>query len=686
MHVRQTSTDLAHLHSEESFYSAMASPHQQEREKDKYDPAPLSAQRSHTGSCAEDRAAKYEESTRDPAGFWSAIAEQFYWKEPWHTAMEYNFDLKKGNVYHKWFDGGVTNVCYNCVDRHLALHRNQVAYFWEGNETNEALTLTYGQLYDEVTKLAAVLKQKYGVKKGTAVSLYLPVLCVGPIAMLALARIGALCSVVFGGFSAPSLASRLIDSKSVLLITADWTMRGEKPIKLKQVVDEALTECEAAGLNIQCLVYERHGRQGVQMKAGRDSWYQDEVASVEPDESVEWVEAEHPLFMLYTSGSTGKPKALVHATGGYMVFAETTFKYVFDYHEGDTYFCTADIGWITGHTYVVYGPLLARGTSVIFEGLPTYPTPSRWWNIIDKYHVTCFYTAPTAIRTLMKFGDAPVLKTKRQELRVLGSVGEPINKAAWEWYYHTVGNSQCDLVDTWWQTETGGIAITPLPGTTVLKPGSATLPFFGIVPTIVDSRVEKEITGEGEGHLCLKTPWPGLARTIYGDHKRYIETYFTPHPGLYFTGDGARRDADGYYWIVGRIDDVINVSGHRLGTSEVESAVNSHPGVVESAVVSVPHEIKGEGLYLFVSFKDGVTICKELLQAIKVTVRHAIGPIATPDFVHPAHALPKTRSGKIMRRVLRKIAIGDLATLGDTSTMADPTVVQELVELKKMGI
>ena len=464
-------------------------------------------------------------------------------------------------------------------------------------------------------------------------------------------------------------------------------MRADKPIHLKKIVDEALAECEAQGLVVKTIVYERHGRENVPMKPGRDVWYQDVVGAVTTaDHSVEWVESEDPLFMLYTSGSTGKPKGLVHTTGGYMVFAATTFRFTFDYHPNDVFFCTADIGWITGHSYVTYGPLLNAATSMIFEGVPTYPSASRWWDIVDKYKVTQFYTAPTAIRSLMKFGDDAVKRTKRTTLRVLGSVGEPINREAWKWYYEVVGEKRADICDTWWQTETGGHMITPLPGNTPMKPGSATLPFFGIVPTLLNPATNEEVVGAGEGLLMIKAPWPGQARTIYGDHERYEQVYFPPISPFYMTGDGARRDEDGYYWLTGRVDDVVNVSGHRLGTSEIECAINTNPHVVESAVVGVPHDIKGEGIYAYVTFKPEVEISQKIIDSVRATVRSVIGPLASPDAVHPAHGLPKTRSGKIMRRILRKIAVDALDELGDVSTLADPHVVDELIALKKQWV
>ncbi|ESL06101.1 acetyl-CoA synthetase [Trypanosoma rangeli SC58] len=578
-------------------------------------------------------------------------------------------------------------MCYNALDRHLPQHKSRVCYYWEGNAEGESSTVTYGEMHEAVLRLAAVLRHQYGIRKGHVVTLYLPMVPFTAQVMLAAARLGAVVSVVFAGFSATSLASRIMDSGSELVITADAFNRGEKPIPLKKVVDEAIAECESSGLQVQCLVYERHSREGIPMRAGRDRWYGDAAADVTPaqleDCPIEWMGAEDLLFMLYTSGSTGKPKALLHTLGGYMVYAGVTFKYSFDFHEDDVYFCTADIGWITGHTYVVYGPMLNAATSVLFEGIPTYPTPSRWWELVDKHGVTIFYTAPTAIRALMRYDEEYVKKTSRATLRVLGSVGEPINVEAWKWYYVVVGESHVDISDTWWQTETGGHLITSLPGCTPLKPGSVTLPFFGIEPALLDPTMLVEIDGPGEGLLVIKRPWPGQARTIFGDSERYEQIYFSVD-GYYLTGDGARRDEDDYYWITGRVDDVLNVSGHRIGTSEVEDAVNTHPAVVESAVVGVPHHVKGEGIYVYVTFHQHVTIDEALINEVKATVRKVIGPLATPDHVHSAQTgLPKTRSGKIMRRILRKIASGVFDGLDDVTTLADPSIVADLIEGRK---
>jgi acetyl-CoA synthetase len=638
------------------------------------------------------RQTKYTESVADIGKFWAGVASEFHWQQPFSAAktLDYNFDVRKGPIHVEWFADGTTNACYNCLDAHFAKDpefRKRVAFYWEGNDVGECRTITYGALHEEVTKLADVLKRQYGIVKGDRVSLYLPMIVEAPIAMLACARIGAICSVVFGGFSANSLAARLIDSQSKLLITADGTMRADKPIRLKQLADAAMAEAAESGVECKCLVVERHARDAVPMVEGRDCWWGDAMAAATADDSVEWVPAEHPLFMLYTSGSTGKPKGLIHSTGGYMVYATTTFRNTFQYKPTDVYFCTADVGWITGHSYVVYGPLCAGATSVLFEGVPTHPTPSRWWEIVDKYAVSIFYTAPTAIRSLMKAGEGAVKKATRQSLRVLGSVGEPINVAAWEWFHDVVGDGRCDICDTWWQTETGGHMITPMAGARPqkVKPGSATQPALGVVPVVTDtSGVEISSPGEVEGLLCIRLPWPGIARTIYNDHARYEQVYFTTCPGFYFSGDGCRRDEDGDYWLTGRVDDVVNVSGHRLGTSEVECAINKNPHVVESAVVGFPHDIKGEGIYAYVTLREGVEPSYEVLDSIKATVRQVIGPLATPDFVQPAPGLPKTRSGKIMRRILRKVAGGEteISAFGDISTLAEQHVVADIIELR----
>ncbi|KAG5478678.1 hypothetical protein LSCM1_06082 [Leishmania martiniquensis] len=642
--------------------------------------------RSHVGPHLGSRNHIYEYSIQHNDAFWAEIARRdFYWSQTWaddQHVKSYNFDKSKGPIFVKWFEGAVTNVCYNALDRHLPAQKDRVCFYFEGNDPSVTETITYGDMYVKVVELANVLKYQYGIKRGDRVALYLPMIPFAAVAMLACARIGAIITVVFGGFSAQALSSRLQDAQTKLLITADASSRGTKPILLKEVADEALKECEEAGMPITCLVIENVSRQSCKMKEGRDTWYSDALAQLTPEQHkecpVEWMEAEDILFLLYTSGSTGKPKAIVHTTAGYMVYAATTFKYSFDYHMDDVFFCTADIGWITGHSYVVYGPMIHCATSVLFEGLPNYPDYSRWWQLVEKYKVSIFYTAPTAIRSLMQAGDEYAKACDRSTLRVLGSVGEPINVEAWRWFQTVVGDGHCDVSDTWWQTETGGHMITPMPGCTPMKPGSATLPFFGVEPVILDSKKLNEICGPAEGLLAIRAPWPGMARTIFGDHARFEQVYFAVD-GYYMTGDGARRDSDGYYWITGRVDDVLNVSGHRIGTSEIEDAVNAHPAVVESAVVGFPQNIKGEGIYVFLTFQQGTEVTVELLAAVKATVRKVIGPLATPDVLHPAQeGLPKTRSGKIVRRVLRKIATHSDDDLGDISTLADPSVVEAL--------
>jgi acetyl-CoA synthetase len=624
----------------------------------------------------------YEESIKDPDKFWAREAEGFYWKQKWTKVRSYDFTDK---IDIKFFVGAKTNICYNAVDRHVEGQRkDKVAILWEGNEPTESRKITYGQLKDEVSKFANVLK-KLGVKKGDRVSIYLPMIPELPVAMLACARIGAIHSIVFGAFSGESLADRILDSKCTVLITCDGTFRGAKAVSMKQNADKAMDIVEKNGHKIEhCIVYERVGKdKGIEtpMVKGRDEWWHNLMKDASTDCPVEWMDAEDPLFILYTSGSTGKPKGVLHTTGGYMVYVSSTFKNIFDYHENDIHWCTADIGWITGHSYIVYGPLCNGATTVQFEGIPTYPDVSRFWQVIDKHKVTIFYTAPTALRSLMREGEEPVKKTSRKSLRLLGTVGEPINPEAWKWYYNVVGEKRCPIVDTWWQTETGGILITPLPGAIPQKPGSATLPYFGVVPVLVDEN-GKEMTGPGSGRLCIKEPWPGMMRTVYGQHQRFKETYFTIFPGMYFTGDGCRRDEDGYYWITGRVDDVLKVSGHRLGTAEIESALVSHPKVAEAAVVGYPHDVKGEGIYAYVTLKAGVEKTDDLRKELVAHVRKQMGPIATPDFIHWADALPKTRSGKIMRRILRKIAANELDNIGDTTTLADPSVVQTLIETR----
>ncbi len=617
--------------------------------------------------------ALYRQSVEDPDGFWAEQAERFVtWFKPWNQVSDWSFDA--ANLYIKWFIGGKLNVSYNCLDRHLASRGDQVALIWEGDDPNEDRKITYREMHAEVSKLANVLKSR-GVKKGDRVCIYLPMIPEAAVAMLACTRIGAVHSVVFGGFSPDSLRDRILDSDCRTLITSDESMRGGRHVPLKKNADTALRSCPNVST---VLVVQRTGG-SVEWIAGRDLWYHEEMAKVSADCPPEEVDAEDPLFILYTSGSTGKPKGVMHTTGGYLVYAAITHRYTFDYKDGEIYWCTADVGWVTGHTYIVYGPLANGATSLMFEGIPNYPDVSRFWRVVDKHQVSIFYTAPTAIRALMRSGDDPVKVTSRKSLRILGTVGEPINPEAWEWYYRVVGDQRCPIVDTWWQTETGGHLITPLPGATPLKPGSATKPFFGVVPQIVDAASGEVLEGATEGALVLTRPWPAMMRTVYGDHQRFVDTYFTQYRGSYFTGDGARRDADGYYWITGRIDDVLNVSGHRLGTAEIESALVLHPKVAEAAVVGYPHEIKGQGIYAYVTLMAGEQPSDELKKELIKQVRDEIGPIATVDLLQWAPALPKTRSGKIMRRILRKIAENQLDSLGDTSTLADPAVVDDLV-------
>jgi acetyl-CoA synthetase len=573
----------------------------------------------------------------------------------------------------KWYEDGVLNVSYNCIDRHLKKRGDQVAIIWEGDDPSESKHITYRQLHDEVCKFANVLRNRE-VKKGDTVTIYLPMIPEAAYAMLACARIGAVHSIVFGGFSPDSLAGRIKDAGSKVVITADEGLRGGRKVPLKANVDEAV---EKAGGADHVIVVKRTGG-AVNMKAGRDVYYHEAAEMVTSECPVTEMNAEDPLFILYTSGSTGTPKGVLHTTGGYLVYASMTHQYVFDYHDGDVYWCTADVGWVTGHSYIVYGPLANGATTLMFEGVPNYPSLSRFWEVIDKHKVNIFYTAPTAIRSLMGAGEAPVKKTSRASLRLLGSVGEPINPEAWEWYHRVVGDSRCPIVDTWWQTETGGILITPLPGAIAQKPGSATLPFFGVKPQIVDAE-GKVLEGATEGNLCITDSWPGQMRTVFGDHERFIQTYFSTYPGKYFTGDGCRRDADGYYWITGRVDDVINVSGHRMGTAEVESALVAHAKVSEAAVVGYPHDIKGQGIYAYVTLMNGEEPSDALRKELVAWVRKEIGPIASPDLIQFAPGLPKTRSGKIMRRILRKIAENDFGALGDTSTLADPSVVDDLI-------
>ena len=625
----------------------------------------------------------YQESVSDPEGFWAGQAEAFYWEKRWDQVLDYNFHLGQGPIAINWFQGGLTNICYNCLDRHLPDKADQPAILWEGNEPGQEKVLTYGQLHDQVTRFANVLKN-LGLEKGDRVTIYLPMIPELPVAMLACARLGIIHSVVFAGFSADSLASRIVDSRCKTLITADGTFRGNKPVALKTIADEALAAAAGEGVEVShCLVVRKSGGAiDCPMVAGRDLLWEEAMAEARTGCDPVWLEAEDPLFILYTSGSTGQPKGVLHTTGGYMVYTALTHKYVFDYHEGEVYWCTADIGWVTGHSYIVYGPLLNGAKTLMFEGIPTYPHPGRFWEVVDKWRVNIFYTAPTAIRAIMGLGDEHVTKFSRQSLKLLGTVGEPINPEAWRWYHQVVGDERCPIVDTWWQTETGGILITPLPGATPTKPGSATLPFFGVRPVIIDD-LGQEAEGNGvQGRLAIKYPWPGMLRTTYGSHERFQEVYFSTFDGYYFSGDGARRDEDGYYWITGRVDDVINVSGHRMGTAEVESALVLHPAVAEAAVVGFPHQIKGQGIYAYVTLKVGQEYTEELKTELKQHVRKAIGPIASPEVIHWAPALPKTRSGKIMRRSLRKIATNGLTELGDTSTLAEPGVIDSLVANK----
>jgi len=637
-----------------------------------YKPNEQFVEKAHIKSMAEYKE-MYRQSIEDPDEFWAKIAEDFTWFKKWDKVRDYDF--VEGHI--KFFEGGKTNISYNCLDRHLETRGDQVAIIWEGNDPEESSSYTYRELYEEVCKFANVLLTK-GVKYGDRVCVYLQMIPQLPVALLACARIGAVHSVVFGAFSPDSLRDRINDSECKLLITQDTALRGRKnDIPMKTNADKAVADCPSIK---NVVVVQRTGNE-VPMRNGRDTWWHEDMEKERAVCPPVLIDAEDPLFILYTSGSTGKPKGVLHSTGGYMIYTATTHKYVFDYHEGDIFWCTADIGWITGHSYIVYGPLLNGATNVMFEGVPTYPTPSRFWEIVDKYKVNQFYTAPTAIRALMKEGDEPVLKTSRKSLKLLGTVGEPINPEAWHWYNDVIGNGRCPIVDTWWQTETGGILITPLPGAIPTKPGSATLPFFGVEPAIVDDK-GNELEGATSGILILKGAWPGIMRTVYGHHQRFKEVYFSMFPGNYFTGDGAKRDEDGYYWITGRIDDVINVSGHRMGTAEVESALVSHPAVAESAVVGYPHEIKGQGIYAYVTLKTGNEYTDELKKELRGHVRTQIGPIATPDVIHWAPSLPKTRSGKIMRRILRKIAANEYDQVGDISTLADPSVVQDIMDRK----
>ncbi|MCF4127428.1 acetate--CoA ligase [Methylobacterium sp. SyP6R] len=616
----------------------------------------------------------YEASIRDPEAFWREHGKRIHWFTPYAKVKETTFG--PGDVSIKWFSDGVTNAAYNCIDRHLETRGDQVAIIWEGDDPSESRHITYRELHAEVCRMANVLRNR-GVSKGDRVTIYLPMIPEAAYAMLACARLGAIHSVVFGGFSPDSLAGRIQGCDSKLVITADEGLRGGRKVPLKANVDAAIQRLPADSVD-HVIVVRRTGG-AVEMDPVRDVYYDAAAAQVTDECPVAHVEAEHPLFLLYTSGSTGQPKGVVHTTGGYLVYASMTHQYVFDYHEGDIYWCTADVGWVTGHSYILYGPLANGATTLMFEGIPTYPSISRFWEVVDKHKVNIFYTAPTAIRSLMGAGEEPVKTTSRKTLRVLGSVGEPINPEAWEWYYRVVGDERCPIVDTWWQTETGGILITPLPGATPLKPGSATRPFFGVKPVVVDGdNVVQE--GACEGNLCIDDSWPGQMRTVWGDHERFVQTYFSTFPGRYFSGDGCRRDSDGYYWITGRVDDVINVSGHRMGTAEVESSLVAHPKVSEAAVVGYPHDIKGQGIYAYVTLMQGEEPSDALRKELVAWVRKDIGPIASPDLIQFAPGLPKTRSGKIMRRILRKIAENEFSSLGDTSTLAEPAVVDDLIE------
>ena len=621
---------------------------------------------------AERYEAMYKASVEDNEAFWAEQAKRVDWMKPFTEVKDVSF--AKDDLHIRWFSDGTLNVCYNCVDRHLETKGDDTAIIWEGDDPDRDLTITYRDLHARVCRFANALKE-LGAKKGDRVTIYMPMIPEAAVAMLACARIGAVHSVVFGGFSPDALAGRIEDCNSEILITADEGIRGGKSVPLKANVDAA---GEKAPSLKKVLVVRNTGRD-VGWVDGRDNWLHDVESNVDDDCPCEEMNAEDPLFILYTSGSTGKPKGVLHTTGGYLVYAALTHEVVFDYHPGDVYWCTADVGWVTGHSYIVYGPLANGAITLMFEGVPNYPDASRFWQVCDKHQVNICYTAPTAIRALMREGDEPVKKTSRASLRLLGSVGEPINPEAWLWYYDVVGEGRCPIVDTWWQTETGGILISPLPGATALKPGSATKPLFGVKAEIVDTEgVPKQ--GEASGNLVITDSWPGQMRTVYGDHQRFIDTYFSTFDGVYFTGDGARRDADGYYWITGRVDDVLNVSGHRMGTAEVESALVSHKDVAEAAVVGYPHDIKGQGIYAYVTLMEGVEATDELKKELQMWVRQEIGPIAKPDLIQWAPGLPKTRSGKIMRRILRKVAADDYAELGDTSTLADPSVVEDLIE------
>jgi len=616
--------------------------------------------------------AMYAESIADPDAFWARHGKRIDWIRPYSRISDVSYDA--GDLHINWFADGTLNAAANCLDRHLARRADQTAIIWEGDDPADSRHITYAELHEEVCRFANVMKAE-GAKKGDRITIYMPMIPEAAVAMLACARIGAVHSVVFGGFSPDALAGRIQDCDSNMLITADEGVRGGRAVPLKANTDAALAACPDCN---KVIVVRRTGG-AIDWVEGRDVWYHEAMEEASADCPAEEMNAEDPMFILYTSGSTGKPKGVLHTTGGYMVYASMTHQYVFDYHNGDVYWCTADVGWVTGHSYIVYGPLANGAVTLMFEGVPTWPDSSRFWQVVEKHKVNIFYTAPTAIRALMREGEAPVKGCDRSSLRLLGSVGEPINPEAWMWYHEVVGDGRCPIVDTWWQTETGGILITPLPGATATKPGSATRPFFGIEPVLVDGD-NNILDGAVDGNLCIARSWPGQMRTVYGDHQRFIETYFTTFPGRYFSGDGARRDEDGYFWITGRVDDVLNVSGHRMGTAEVESALVAHPKVAESAVVGYPHDIKGQGIYAYVTLIEGCEPSDELVAELRQWTRKEIGPIATPDLLQWAPQLPKTRSGKIMRRILRKIAANDYADLGDTSTLTDPNVVTDLVE------
>ncbi|QPR64236.1 acetate--CoA ligase [Serratia rubidaea] len=622
----------------------------------------------------------YQQSVQDPAAFWGEHGKIVDWIKP-YTQVK-NTSFAPGNISIRWFEDGTLNLAANCLDRHLATRGDQTAIIWEGDDPDQSKHVTYKQLHHDVCQFANVLKG-LGVKKGDVVAIYMPMVPEAAVAMLACARIGAVHSVIFGGFSPEAVAGRIIDSNARLVITADEGLRAGRSVPLKKNVDDALKNPGVTSVD-NVVVFQRTGKPGY-WQEGRDLWWHELTAGVSAECPPEEMNAEDPLFILYTSGSTGKPKGVLHTTGGYLVYAAMTFKYVFDYHDGDVYWCTADVGWVTGHSYLLYGPLACGAITLMFEGVPNYPGVNRLSQVIDKHQVNILYTAPTAIRALMAEGDKAIEGTQRDSLRIMGSVGEPINPEAWEWYYEKIGNGQCPIMDTWWQTETGGFMITPLPGATELKAGSATKPFFGVQPALVDNAGTPQ-EGACEGNLVMVDSWPGQARTLFGDHARFEQTYFSTFKGMYFSGDGARRDEDGYYWITGRVDDVLNVSGHRLGTAEIESALVAHPKIAEAAVVGTPHNIKGQAIYAYITLNHGEEPTPELYTEVRNWVRKEIGPIATPDILHWADSLPKTRSGKIMRRILRKIAAGDTSNLGDTSTLADPTIVDSLIEERKMII